>query len=76
MVEKNTSTKDHNVTTHVHDTVNNADIGNATLLEGDEKLPQGMGLQSLNVQEPSLEQDAVNDVSPPAVPSTEQSSSH
>ena len=49
----------------MHDTVNNADVGNATLLEGDEKLPQGMGLQSLNVQELSLEQDALNDVSPP-----------
>jgi hypothetical protein len=46
-------------------------VGDATPLAGDEKLPQVMGLQSLNVQEPSLEQDALNDVSPPAVPSTE-----
>ena len=49
----------------------NADVGDATPLESDEKLPNVMGLQLLNVQEPSLEQDARNDVFPPAVPSTE-----
>ena len=34
----------------------------ATPLEGDEKLPNVMGLQVLSVQEPSLEQDARNAV--------------
>ena len=40
----------------------NADVGDATLLEGDEKLPNVMSLQLLNVQEPSHEQDARNEV--------------
>ena len=35
--------------------------------EGDEKLPNVMGLQLLNVQKPSLEQDARNDVYPPVL---------
>ena len=48
-----------------------ADIGDATPLEGDVKLPKRMGLQLLHVQEPSLKQDARNDVFPPVVPSTE-----
>ena len=37
----------------------------------DEKLLNVMGLQLPNVQEPSFEQDARNDVFPPVVPSTE-----
>ena len=40
----------------------NADVGDATPLEDDEKLPKMMGLKLLCVQEPSLEQEAVNDV--------------
>ena len=48
----------------------NADVGDVTPLEGDEKLPNVMGLQLLIVQEPSLERDARNDVFPPVVPST------
>ena len=47
-----------------------ADVGDATPLEGDEKLPNVVGLQLLIVQEPSLERDARNDVFPPVVPST------
>ena len=47
------------------DSAQNADVGDATPLERDEKLPDVMGLQLLNVQEPSLEQDAVKDASPP-----------
>ena len=43
----------------------------ATPLEGDEKLPNVMGLQLLDVQELSLEQDARKDVFPPVVPPTE-----
>ena len=43
----------------------NEDVGDATPLEGDEKLPSVMGLQLLIVQEPSLERDARNDVFPP-----------
>ena len=43
----------------------------ATPLEGDEKLPNVMGLQLLDVQELSLEQDDRKDVFPPVVPSTE-----
>ena len=39
----------------------------ATPLEGDEKLPNVIGLQMLSVQEPSLEQDARNDVFPPVL---------
>ena len=39
--------------------------------EGDEKVPQGMGLQLLNVQEGSLEQAALSDVPQPAVASSE-----
>ena len=35
-----------------------ADVGDVTPLEHDEKLPDVMGLQLLNVQVPSLEQDA------------------
>ena len=46
-----------------------ADVGHATPLEGDEKLPNVMGLQLLLVQEPSLERDARIDVCPPVVPS-------
>ena len=49
----------------------NADVGDGTPLEGDEKLPKVMGLKLLSVQEASLEQDARNDVFPPVVPSTE-----
>ena len=45
----------------------NADVCDATSLEGDEKLPNVMDLQLLNVQEPSLEQDAGNDVFPPVL---------
>ena len=48
----------------------NADVGDAAPLEGDEKLLDVMGLQLLNVQEPSLERDACNDVFPFVVPST------
>ena len=50
----------------------NADVVDATPLEGDEKLPDVMGLQLLNVQEPSLAQDAVKDVSLTAVLSPEK----
>ena len=35
-----------------------SDVGDATSFEVDEKLPDVMGLQLLNVQVPSLEQDA------------------
>ena len=40
----------------------NADVGDATPLEGDEKLPNVMNLQLLKIQEPSHEQDARDDV--------------
>ena len=40
------------------DSANNADVVDGTPLERDEKLPDVMGLQLLNVQVPSLEQDA------------------
>ena len=36
----------------------NADVGDATPLEGDEKLPNMTSLQLLKTQEPSHEQDA------------------
>ena len=36
----------------------NADVGDATQLEGDEKLPNMTSLQLLKAQEPSHEQDA------------------
>ena len=36
----------------------NADVGDATPLEGDEKLPNMTSLQLLKIQEPSHEQDA------------------
>ena len=39
----------------------NADVGDTKPLEGDEKLPNVMGLQSPSVQEPSLEKDALDD---------------
>ena len=42
----------------------NADVGDATPLEGNEKLPNVMSLQLLSIQEPSYEQDARNDVFP------------
>ena len=48
----------------------NADVGDSTPLEGDEKLPNVIGLQQLNVQEQSPKQDARKDVFPPVVPST------
>ena len=35
----------------------NQDVGDATRVEGDEKLPKVTGLKLLNVQEASLEQD-------------------
>ena len=47
----------------------NADVGDATPLEGDEPLPKVMGLKFLNVQEPTL--DARKKVFPPVVLSTE-----
>ena len=47
----------------------NADVGDVTPLEDDEKLPKHLEL--LCAQEPSLEQDARNDVFPPIVASTE-----
>ena len=34
-------------------------VSDATLLEGDEKLPKVMGLKLLNVPEASLEQDNI-----------------
>ena len=37
----------------------NADVGDATPLESDEKLPKVMGLKLLNVQEASLQQDNI-----------------
>ena len=37
----------------------NPDVGDATSLEGDEKLVKVMGLDLLNVQEASLEQDNI-----------------
>ena len=37
---------------------------------GGEKVPQGMGLQLLNVQEGTIEPDTLNEVSKPNVPST------
>ena len=36
-----------------------ADVGDATPWEGDEKLPKVIGLKLLNVQEASLEQDNI-----------------
>ena len=41
----------------------NADVDDATPLEGDEKLPKVMGLKLLNVRKASLEQDELSNVS-------------